>query len=106
MKVIDNLSINTTKAKDLSRRPHLKDIVIPEVDLTQVTMLIVANVREVQVHEEYRIGRAGEAYAVRTAQGWAVLVPVNGLSSLNSQKVNVVFLKHGSTVISANGALS
>ena len=69
MKVIDNLSINTTKAKDLSRWTHLKDNVIPEVDLKQVTMLIVANVREVQVHEEYRIGRAGEPYAVPTVLG-------------------------------------
>ena len=44
VKVVDNLNITTTKAKDLSRWPHLKDIAIPEVDETQVTMLIGANV--------------------------------------------------------------
>ena len=96
VKVEDNLNITATKAKDLSRWPHLKNIVIPEVDETQVTMLIGANVPEAQVHEECRKGKAGEPYAVRTMLGWAVLGPVDAVSSLNPQKVNVNFVNHGS----------
>jgi len=95
VKVVDNLNITATKAEDLSRWPHLKDIVIPEVDETQVTMLIGANVPETQVHEECRKGKAGEPYAVRTILGWVVLGPVDAVSSLNPQKVNVNFVKHG-----------
>ena len=96
VKVVDNLNITATKAEDLSRWPHLKDIVIPEVDETQVTMLIGANVPEAQVHEECRKGKAGEPYAVRTILGWAVLGPVDAVSFLNLQKLNVNFVKHGS----------
>ena len=68
VKVVDNLNITATKAKDLSRWPHLKDIVIPEVDETQVTMLIGANVCETQVHEECRKGK-GENRMLFTL-GW------------------------------------
>ena len=49
--VVDNLNITTTRVKDLSRWPHLKDLKIPDVD-KQVTMLIGANVPEEQIHEE------------------------------------------------------
>ena len=59
-------------------------------------MLIGANVPEAQVHEECRKGKAGEPYAVRTMLGWAVLGPVDAVSSLNPQKVNVNFVKYGS----------
>ena len=59
VKVVDNLNISATKPKDLSRWPHFKGIVFPEVDETEVTMLIGANVPEAQLHEECRKGRAG-----------------------------------------------
>ena len=93
VKVVDNLTITTTRAKDLSRWPHLKDLKIPDVDDNQVTMLIGANVPEAQVHEEFRRGRSGEPYAVRTVLGWAVLGPVDVANSLSSQVVNVNFVK-------------
>ena len=96
VKVVENRNITATKAKDLSRWPHLKDIVIPEVDETKVTMLIGANVPEAQVYEKCRKGKAGEPYAVYTMLGWAVLGPVDAVSSLNPQKVNVNFMKYGS----------
>ena len=73
VKVVENFNITTTRAKDLSRWPHLKDIEIPEVNEKEVTMLIGANVPEVQVHEECRVGKSGEPYAVRIVLGWAVL---------------------------------
>ena len=96
VKVVENLNITATKAKDLSRWPHLKDIVITEVDETQVTMLIGANVPEAQVHKECRKGKGGEPNAVGTMLGWAVLGPVDVVSSLNSHKVNVNFVNYDS----------
>jgi len=60
VKVVDNLDITTARAKDLCKWPHLKDLEIPDVDDEQVTMQIGANVREAQVHEEFRRGGSGE----------------------------------------------
>ena len=90
-KVIDNLTITTTRARDLSQWPHLKDLKIPDVEDNQVTMLIGANVPEAQVHEECRRGRSGGPYAVRTVLGWAVLGPVNVANGSSSQVANVNF---------------
>ena len=52
---MDNLNFATI-AKDLSKCPHLKDLVMPDVDDEQVTMLTGANVPEAQAHEECRRG--------------------------------------------------
>ena len=57
VKVIDNLTITTTRARDLLQWPYLKDPKIPDVDDKRVTMLIGANVPEAQVHEECWRGR-------------------------------------------------
>ena len=95
VKVIDNLTITTTRAGDLSQWPHLTDLKIPDVENNQVTMLIGANVPEAQVHEECRRGRSGEPYAVRTVLGWAVLGPVNVANGSSSQVANVNFVKYG-----------
>ena len=95
VKVIDNLTITTTRARDLSQWPHLKDLKIQDVEDNQVTMLIGANVPEAQVHEECRRGRSGEPYAVRTVLGWAVLGPVNVANGSSSQVANVNFVKYG-----------
>ena len=46
LKPSDNLTMTTTRAKDFSRLPHLKDLNIPGVDDNQVTLLIGANVPE------------------------------------------------------------
>ena len=95
VKVIDNLTITTTRARDLLQWPYLKDPKIPDVDDKQVTMLIGANAPEPQVHEECWRGRSGEPYAARTVLGWAVLGPVNEANSSSSQAVNVNFVKYG-----------
>ena len=95
VKVADNLTITTTRAKDLLRWPHLKDLKIPDVDDKQVTTLIGGNVPETQVHEECRRGKSGEPFAVRTVLGWAVLGPVDVANILSSQVVNVNFVKYG-----------
>ncbi|KAK3739659.1 hypothetical protein QZH41_014205, partial [Actinostola sp. cb2023] len=96
VKVVENLNINTTRPKYVSKWSHLKDIVIPDVDEKQVLMLVGVNVPEAQVHVEHRIRRAGEPYAVRTLLGWAMLRPVDSTNSCQSSKVNVNYVKYGS----------
>ena len=58
-------------------------------------MLIGANVREAQVHEECRRRGSGEPCAVRTVLGWAVLGPVDAANIMCSQPKNVNFVKYG-----------
>ena len=81
-KVVNNLNI-TTREKDLSRWPHLKDLKLPDIDDKQATMLTGTNVPEVQIHEECRKEKSGEPYAVRTVLGWAVFGPVDTMSALH-----------------------
>ena len=83
----------------MSRWPHLKDLKIPDVDDKQVTMLVGANVPEVQIDEECRKGKSGEPYAVRTVLGWAVLGPVDTTSASCTQPVNVNFVKYGDEML-------
>ncbi|CAB4010492.1 Hypothetical predicted protein, partial [Paramuricea clavata] len=66
IRIVERLNVKPFKPSDLSRWPHLSDISIPEIDEDEVTILIGANIPEVQVHEESRTGRIGEPYAVRT----------------------------------------
>ena len=95
VKVVDNLTISATRQRTCHDGPLLKDLKIPNVDDNQVTMLIGANAPEAQVHEEFRRGRSGEPYAVRTVLGWAVLGSVDMANSLSSQVVTVNFVKYG-----------
>jgi len=59
LEVVDKLNI-TTRAKDLSKWPHLKDLEIADVDDEQVTILIGEYVPEAQVHEKRRRGGSVE----------------------------------------------
>ena len=77
LEVVDKLNITTTRAKDLSKWPHLKDLEIADVDDEQVTMLIGEYVPEAQVHEKRRRGGSVEPDTVRTFLGWSVLGPVD-----------------------------
>lgn len=62
-------------------------------------MLIGANVPEAQLHEECHKGRAGEPYAVCSVLRWAMPGQVNTVSSLNSQKVIMNFVKYVSELL-------
>ena len=95
MKVVENLRIHTSQPTDVSRWPHLQDITIPEVEAREVSILIGANVPEVQVHEEYRVGRRGEPWAVRTIFGWTILGSLGNESGNTSNRVNMNFLQYG-----------
>ena len=43
---------------------------------------------EALIHEEVRVGGAGEPYAVRTLLGWAIMGPLNGNNRSQFGKVN------------------
>ena len=72
IRIVERVNVKPFRPSDLSKCPHLSDIDVPEMDEEEVTVLIGANVPEVQVHEESRTGRIGEPYAVRTILGWAM----------------------------------
>jgi len=55
---------------------HLNDTQFPEID-GEVPLIIGANVPEAQIHEEVRVGRAGEPYAVWTLLGCTIMGPLN-----------------------------
>ena len=57
--------------------------------------VIGANIPEAQIHEEVRVGGAGEPYAACTLLGWAIMGPPNGNIRSQVDKVNVNFLKYG-----------
>ena len=73
VKAVGNLNFTTTRAKDLSKWSHLKDLEIPDLDDEEVTMLIGANVSKAQLHQECRRGGSGEPYVVHNVLDWAVL---------------------------------
>ena len=83
--VVDNLNLTTTRAEDLSKWSHLKDLEIPDLDDEDVTMLISAECRK----------GGTEPYSIRTVLGWAVLGPVYAANILCSQEKNVNFVKYG-----------
>ena len=94
IRIVERLNVKPFKPSDLSRWPHLFGISIPEIDEDEVTVLIGANIPEVQVHEESRTGRIGEPYAVRTILGWAILGPVGLKENDGCGRTNVHFMKY------------
>ena len=60
VKVVEHLNVNMSRPRDLSKWEHLNDIQPPEIGGEEVTLLIGANVPEVQIHEEVRVGGEGE----------------------------------------------
>ena len=98
-KVVEHLNVNMSRPQDLSKWEHLKDIPLPEIGGEEVKILIGANIPEAQIHEEVRVGEAGEPYAVRTLLGWAIMGPLNGNIRSQVDKVNVNFLKYGNETL-------
>ena len=91
--------MSISRPQDLSKWEHLNDIQPPEIGGEEVTLLIGANVPEAHIHEEARVGGAGEPFAVCTLLGWAIMGPPNGNIRSQSDKVNVKFLKYGSEML-------
>ena len=91
--------MNLSRPQDLSKWEHLNDILLPEIGGEEVTLLIGANFPEAHIHEEVRVGGAGEPYAVRTLLGWATMGPLNGNIRSQFDQVNLNFLKYGNGIM-------
>ena len=66
-----NVSIdNLVSAGEIGRWPHLKNISFPDVDASDVHLLIGQDVPDVLIPREARRGGSGEPYATKTALGW------------------------------------
>ena len=76
IRIIEGINVKPFKPSDLSRWPQLSGISILEINEDEVTVLIGANIPEVQVHEESRTGRIRKPYAVCTILCWVILGPV------------------------------
>ena len=92
---IPNLSIPHTSCstqKLQKRYQHLQRIDIPSINLSDITVLIGAEMAHLQIHEECKAGKGNEPYAVRTKHG---KVFMGGKSSKFERLVtNNVFLVH------------
>ena len=99
VKVVEHLNVNMSRPQDLSQWEHLNCKQYPETDGEEVTLLIGANVPEAQIHEEVRIGRAGETYAAHTLLGWAIIGPLNSNVRSQSDKENVNSQKYGNEML-------
>ena len=68
--------LNAVKTADLTQWPHLSDITFPDVDLSQVSLLIGQDVPEALIPLEVSRGNTGDPYAVRTLLGWCLNGPI------------------------------
>ena len=67
--------------KDIAMWRHFDGISIPELDNTEVTILIGTDVPEAHWKLEERRGRKKEPYAIRTPLGWSVAGPMESASA-------------------------
>ena len=63
---------------DLKSWKHFKGIHIPEIECTEVHLIIGNDVPQALIPMEVRAGNAGEPYAVRTICGWTINGPLDG----------------------------
>ena len=70
---------NTWQASNEVRRwPHLSNIVLPETERRDVTILVGSDRPDIiDVAYERRVGSKGEPFAVKTPFGWTVYGPVD-----------------------------
>ena len=52
---------------------YLKDINLPNIELTDVTLVIGADLPELVLHEKYVAAKWGKPYAIKTKLGWVVM---------------------------------
>ena len=61
---------------DFRKCSHLKDLQLPQVDKSDVTIMIGQDVPEALSSLELRKGKEGQPYATRTRFGWSLNGPV------------------------------
>ena len=88
---VDKLPISMSSMiskNDMSIYDHLQDIHIPDIDSSEVQLLIGCDSPEVFFVEDQRRGRKNEPYAIKTILGWSIFGPSSCNSSSNSMIVN------------------
>ena len=68
------------RTTDIEMWEHLKDLPIPHVDASDVTLIIGQDVPDALYPLEKRKGKVGEPYAIRTPFGWTVNGPVRKIA--------------------------
>ena len=76
--------------EDMDGWPHLRDIVIPEVERGEIGLLIGMDVPELQWSLEERRGERGEPFARRTLFGWTIVGPTGSREQSTSRGTRVV----------------
>ncbi|CAB4032849.1 Hypothetical predicted protein, partial [Paramuricea clavata] len=76
--------------EDIAKWRHFDGISIPELDNTEVTILIGTDVPEAHWKLEERRGRKKEPYAIRTPLGWSVAGP---MESASANEVSSFFIR-------------
>ena len=79
-----------TTGLDLSKWPHLSDLIIPELGRHQPVLLLLGqDASDLLIPQEVRKGRAGDLFTMLTPLGWAINGPVDpkGQSKHNSYYV-------------------
>ena len=65
-----NLRHHSYKVKSLKEiYTYLKDINLPNIEPTDVTLVIGANFPELVLHEKHIAGKSGESYTIKTKLG-------------------------------------
>ena len=80
-------------ANDIRKWPHLKDLGLPKVDGSGISILIGQDVPEALWPLELRKGKEGQPYATRTRLGWSLNGPMESESF--SGEPNFSNLVHG-----------
>ncbi len=87
------VKVSTKDENSITTYHHLADIIMPEVELKQVSIIIGEDVKRVHIVQQVRVSEfpKDELHATRTALGWTIAgsIMVNGASK---RKLSVNFL--------------
>ena len=74
---------------------YLKDINLPNIEPTDVTLVIGADFPELVLHEKHVAGKSGEPYAIKTKPGWVLMggSMSNLKNAIESNNMSTSFIK-------------
>ena len=77
---------------------YLKDINLPNIEPTEVTLVIGADFPELVLHEKHIADKSGEPYAIKTKLGWVLMgrskSNLKNSIELNNMSTNFINLEH------------
>lgn len=76
-RVIPVRNDNMATQQDVEKWPHLSDLKLPQVGISEVGLLIGQDNPDALIPLEVRLGKKGEPYATRTNLGWTLSGPLN-----------------------------